>query len=271
MRMIAAVLSAGLLGGVAEAAGTEGLVRATPDFVARAGFAPGAEVWVPAAGEAAAPGETTPYFGTQPAMSSYAGNQFRARASTLAYGSPNGAGDISYQSGDTFADARIDLPSGTILDSFRWWAIDSVAGDIGFFLIQSCLPSAGPGLPVNTVVGGTGTTGTTGNQSGVITVTPAMVVDNDTCHYWIRVSFATAGHALQKARLQWHRQVSPAPATATFNDVPTGHFAFRFVEALAASGITGGCGAGTYCPDSPVTRAQMAIFLATALGLHFPN
>ena len=71
-------------------------------------------------------------------------------------------------------------------------------------------------------------------------------------------------------RLTWNRQVTPAPATARFTDVPPTHSAFRFVEALAASGITGGCGANTFCPDAPLTRAQMAIFLSVALGLHYP-
>ena len=63
--------------------------------------------------------------------------------------------------------------------------------------------------------------------------------------------------------------VSPAPATATFNDVPTSHPFFQFIEALHASGITGGCQAAPplYCPDNPVTRGQMAVFLAKALGL----
>ena len=37
----------------------------------------------------------------------------------------------------------------------------------------------------------------------------------------------------------WHRTVSPPPATASFNDVPTSHPFFQFVEALKASGITG--------------------------------
>ena len=32
-----------------------------------------------------------------------------------------------------------------------------------------------------------------------------------------------------------------------------------------------GCGPGAYCPDSPVTRGQMAVFLSIALGLHFPD
>jgi len=64
--------------------------------------------------------------------------------------------------------------------------------------------------------------------------------------------------------------VSPGPATATFNDVPTTHPFFQYVEALAASGVTGGCGSGNYCPDAPLTRGQMAVFLAKALGLWFP-
>jgi hypothetical protein len=65
--------------------------------------------------------------------------------------------------------------------------------------------------------------------------------------------------------------VSPAPQTATFGDVPVDHQFFRFVEALAAAGITGGCGNGNFCPNNPVTRGQMAAFLSIALGLHFPD
>ena len=69
--------------------------------------------------------------------------------------------------------------------------------------------------------------------------------------------------------IETSRPVSPAPATATFNDVPTNHPFFQFIEALSASGITGGCNSAPplYCPDSFVTRGQMAVFLAKALGL----
>jgi hypothetical protein len=69
----------------------------------------------------------------------------------------------------------------------------------------------------------------------------------------------------------WRRTVSPAPDTATFNDVPTSHPFFQFIEALYASGITAGCGNGDFCPDVPLTRGQMAVFLSKALGLHWPN
>lgn len=53
---------------------------------------------------------------------------------------------------------------------------------------------------------------------------------------------------------------------------PANHQFFQFVEALADSGITAGCSAAPplYCPDAPLTRGQMAAFLAKALGLHWP-
>jgi hypothetical protein len=62
-------------------------------------------------------------------------------------------------------------------------------------------------------------------------------------------------------------QVSQPPPTPSFNDVPVTDFGYQYIEALYASGITGGCGGGNFCPDSPVTRRQMAIFIAKALGL----
>jgi hypothetical protein len=57
----------------------------------------------------------------------------------------------------------------------------------------------------------------------------------------------------------------PPPANGTvFNDVPLGAFAAAWIEQLAASGITSGCGGGNYCPNASITRAQMAIFLLRA-------
>jgi hypothetical protein len=46
-----------------------------------------------------------------------------------------------------------------------------------------------------------------------------------------------------------------------FDDVPMGYWAAAWIEALASEGITAGCGGGNYCPDAPVSRAQMAVFL----------
>ncbi len=54
---------------------------------------------------------------------------------------------------------------------------------------------------------------------------------------------------------------TPPPCIGVFPDVPCGSPFAAWIEELAAEGITGGCGGGDYCPSSPVTRAQMAVFL----------
>ena len=57
----------------------------------------------------------------------------------------------------------------------------------------------------------------------------------------------------------------PPPATGiVFADVPASNPFAAFIEQLAHFGITGGCGGGNYCPNNPVTRAQMAAFLMKA-------
>ena len=56
----------------------------------------------------------------------------------------------------------------------------------------------------------------------------------------------------------------PPPTGAVFTDVPVGAFAAAWIEDLAARGITGGCGGGSYCPGATVTRKQMAAFLLKA-------
>ncbi|MGH9365092.1 MAG: S-layer homology domain-containing protein, partial [Thermoanaerobaculia bacterium] len=59
----------------------------------------------------------------------------------------------------------------------------------------------------------------------------------------------------------------PPPATGIFADVPPGSFAADYVEALYNDGIAAGCGGGNYCPNDPVTRAQMAVFIVTAFNV----
>ena len=89
-------------------------------------------------------------------------------------------------------------------------------------------------------------------------------------HFLIETPAHTVATSLRAVEVRWRRRISPPPPLATFNDVPTNHPFFQFIEALADSGITAGCGGGNYCPDEPVTRGQMAVFLAKALGLHWP-
>jgi hypothetical protein len=53
----------------------------------------------------------------------------------------------------------------------------------------------------------------------------------------------------------------PVNGGQVFADVPASNGFKAFIEQLSAEGITNGCGGGNYCPASPVTRAQMAVFL----------
>jgi hypothetical protein len=57
------------------------------------------------------------------------------------------------------------------------------------------------------------------------------------------------------------------PTVATFDDVPTSHVHFYHVEAIYYAGITQGCSVTPplYCPDAPVSRRQMALFLVRGL------
>jgi hypothetical protein len=56
----------------------------------------------------------------------------------------------------------------------------------------------------------------------------------------------------------------PPPCAGLFPDVPCPSTFADWIEQLSAEGITGGCGGGNYCPDNPVTRQQMAVFLLKA-------
>jgi len=57
------------------------------------------------------------------------------------------------------------------------------------------------------------------------------------------------------------------PGTQLFDDVPATDPFCRWVEDLARRGVVSGCGPRTFCPGSPVSRDQMAVFLLrTASG-----
>lgn len=61
----------------------------------------------------------------------------------------------------------------------------------------------------------------------------------------------------------------PPAATGIFVDVPKDYWAAAWIEALAAEGVTVGCGTSPlkYCPGAPVTRDQMAVFLVKNFNL----
>jgi hypothetical protein len=61
----------------------------------------------------------------------------------------------------------------------------------------------------------------------------------------------------------------PPAATGMFADVPLNHPFVGWIEQLARENVTGGCATNParYCPDGPVTRGQMAVFLVRAFNL----
>ena len=60
----------------------------------------------------------------------------------------------------------------------------------------------------------------------------------------------------------------PAVGSSTgFGDVASSHWAGAWIKQLVAEGITAGCAANAYCPESPVTRAQMAVFLLRSFDI----
>jgi hypothetical protein len=179
-----------------------------------------------------------------------------------------------------FADIHLQPPNGAILDQVSGWGRD-VAGTLNdrmeLLVLETCLPTSAAAAPDITVLASTTTPQANfGNGFTEVPVNLSPVNTRD-CTYTVRVSFRTGmgtdciGNPLitYKIREEWRRQVSPAPGVATFTDVPTTHIFFRFVQALVAAGITGGCAPGQFCPGQAVTRGEMAAFLATALGLHW--
>ena len=171
--------------------------------------------------------------------------------------------------GCTFA-VPIMLPAGASVTSVEAEVHDSSAGhEITVRLDRS----GSQGSPFDILATGN-TVGTPGDTTVVASLTTPETIDNVNFQYFAEIELGSGGFATLRVfalRVFYNLQVSPAPAVATFGDVPTTHLFHQFIEALAVAGITAGCSAAPplYCPDAPVTRGQMAVFLSRALGLHF--
>lgn len=177
--------------------------------------------------------------------------------------------------GQLYFDAALtDLPSGALITGLELEACDTNPTlGVHVSLSRHSSPS-GPGYTVGSTVdtGGPFVPGCAFTGSSTNLEADGEIVDNFNWVYRLRVTLNATDDStsLGAVRVFYRLRVSPSPAVATFNDVPTSHPFFQFVEALAASGITAGCGGGNFCPDAPLTRKQMAAFLSIALGLHFP-
>jgi len=86
------------------------------------------------------------------------------------------------------------------------------------------------------------------------TYRPALEVSRDQMAVFISRSLA-GGDSL----------VPAGPATATFDDVPTDYWAFKYIEYAVDNGLVGGYEDGTYRPTLILTREAMAVFVARAM------
>jgi hypothetical protein len=170
-------------------------------------------------------------------------------------------------SGTFYATAH--LPSGALVTYFEFDYCDTNAsGKHVTVKLEDC-PTVGD-CSAPTLV--TSLTSMTTLFCGSISVQGFSYTVDNTAHRLFLVATMSSLDSTNEfggAKLGYNLQVSPAPAFAQFNDVPTTDWAFQFIEALAKAGITTGCSIDPplYCPDSQITRREMAVFLAVALGL----
>jgi hypothetical protein len=180
-------------------------------------------------------------------------------------------------SADCLLYAPVDLPAGALMTRFMVLYNDSspiYEVQVGFYRFWMDITD---GMVGSSAIGDTFVSaGEPNNAVGIIEIDPnetySVVVGTSQVQSYVVRAYMRAltnQTALRGVIVQWKRQISPAPAIQTFPDVNPGFWAFQEIEALAASGITTGFPDGTYRPTEPVTRAQMATFLARALGLHW--
>lgn len=171
--------------------------------------------------------------------------------------------------------APVRLPTGALIQTIELEACDNDPGGAVYGYLEACGPTASDGCSrVRDLDGVVSTEDALGCDRFTVDYSPPYTVDNLSFSYdfaFVDDPVSTTGLGFRSARIYWRRQISPAPGSATFNDVPPSHPFFQPVEAMADAGISGGCGGGDFCPNSVVTRGQMAAFLARALGLHWPN
>lgn len=215
-------------------------------------------------------------YGPLPQLKVLPAAAFRARSTSDGFTS-NGA--VLTPTVDNFTRfvAPVELPNGAALSQ----AVVFVTSSDPFNSITANLMTAGFGTSTTTTCGPDVVwSGSVPPSAGVsrltVTGTEQFLLPKSFCgqeesfpQYYLEVTLPSTFTSLSGAVLVWRRVMTGPPLGATFNDVPEGDPFFRAIEALAASGITSGCGNNNFCPNGVVTRNQMAKFLAVALGLHF--
>lgn len=169
--------------------------------------------------------------------------------------------------------APVHLPDGTRVIGYelQYCRSEASPGIIMGGLDERCETEsecyiAPTGLGVDTTV--------TGDQVGCfrsLVWDGRPAVDNMRKLYYADLQFTAKDGAMSimAFRVYYRNATPPRPVSPTFSDVPASDPGFPFIEALHAAGLTAGCGGGKFCPDGPVTRRQMAVFLAGAVPLPY--
>lgn len=221
-------------------------------------------------------------FGTGSQLTVIPAAAFVPETSSMQYSSVFGVALKPTVAADTRFVAPLGLPNGAVIEDVRLFVVDDDPTlDISGYLLFYGHPFSGTSLTCGPAYFATSSTaGLTGG--GLLTLTPpgASIRATERCgtppvdayvQEYVEAILRSAKHSLSGAVVKWHRRLSPAPSVSTFGDVPTSDPFFRAIEAFAGAGLTSGCGSGNFCPDEVVTRKQLAKFLATALGLHWPD
>ena len=220
-------------------------------------------------------------YGNQDQVLTIGAAGFRARGSGDAHldanGYLHGGADIDYR-------APLSLPEGAVVERICLYADDSdPAGFVSAYMLAAKLVGVAEDPALRIVGREVSSTSNIGygyycSEPFSYTVRSSMEYGDGTRDPVVHYVYVFPSYSSQNAlgfggvRITWRRAVSPPPTSPTFNDVAIDDLALPYIEALAASRITVGCGDGTiYCPDANLTRRQMAVFLAKALGLQWPD
>ena len=170
--------------------------------------------------------------------------------------------------GSVWFQGPVTIPTGALVTGFEIDGCDTSASATVDAFFFRC-PNGGDSceLLADVSSGSTQTPGCSFFFSSVANHTIDQL--SNSYHASVALTATDSSARFSSIRVYWQRQLSPAPLTATFGDVPTSHPFFRVIEALNASGVTTGCGNGNFCPDGVVTRQEVAKFLARALGLAY--
>jgi S-layer homology domain len=177
--------------------------------------------------------------------------------------------DIACTGGNNGAHyyTTLDLPAGTVIDYIGVNTATTVDAAMGFTLhFRDHLGGTAPLASFSFPAHGFGT-----DYAGPLGILIPANIDRVFVLDVEQAPGLEENQFFGYVEIWWRRVVSDPPAAPTFGDVPASHPFYQFIEALAKSGITGGCGSGNYCSDLPLTRGQMAVFLSKALGLHWPE